>query len=324
MQTVKYCEENFEAWDEFVRQSLNGTFLHTRRYLSYHGERFKDVSLLFKDEDEKIVGVFPAAIDPNEGNRIVSHPGITYGGILHAGKLRGARMLEAFGKLKEFYAEQGFASLRYKAVPEIYHRAPAADDLYALFINSAARYRCDLSCAIGFAERPKASSRRERSLKKALKVGVRVEEGAHFASSLWKILEDNLARKYEARPVHTLDEITHLESLFSDQIKFVAAVLSGEVIAGVVLFVTDTTAHAQYIASSEVGYETSALDAVFDFCIEAAAKQGKRYFDFGTSNEDDGRKINATLYNFKSEFGGGGIAHEFYEINLQENQNSEK
>ena len=319
MKTVSYCEENFAAWDEFVGQSLNGTFLHTRRYLSYHGKRFRDVSLLLEDEDGKIVGVFPAAIDPNDDKRIVSHPGITYGGILHTGKLRGARMLEAFDNLKEFYAAQDFASLRYKAVPEIYHHAPAADDLYALFINNARRYRCDLSCAIGFAERPAVSSRRGRSLKKALKAGVHVEEGTHYAAALWGILEDNLARKYEARPVHTLEEITHLQVLFSEQIKFVAASLNGEVIAGVVLFVTDTTVHAQYIASSETGYETSALDAVFNFCIEAAATQGKRYFDFGTSNEDDGRKINATLYNFKSEFGGGGIAHEFYELNLQEN-----
>lgn len=317
MQAEIYSEENCQAWNEFVEQSLNGTFLHTRRYLSYHGERFKDVSLIIKDESEKIVGLFPAAIDPNDKKRVVSHPGITYGGILHAGKLRGAAMLEAFDKLKEFYAAQNFQSLRYKVVPGIYHRAPVSDDSYALFVNDAQRYRCDLSCSIDLKNRLKMSSRRERSLKKALKAGIRIEEGTHFAPALWEILQDNLARKYESRPVHTLEEISLLQTLFPNNVKFVAALLNDKVVAGIVLFITDTTAHAQYIASSETGYEISALDAVFNFCIEAAANDGKRFFDFGTSNEDEGRTLNTTLYNFKSEFGGGGIVHEFYEMNLQ-------
>lgn len=317
MKAEIYSEENYQAWDEFVEQSLNGTFLHTRRYLSYHGERFKDVSLIFRDESGKIIGLFPAAVDPNDEKRVVSHPGITYGGVLHAGKLRGAGMLEAFDKLKEFYAAQNFQAVRYKVVPDIYHRAPASDDLYALFVNDAQRYRCDLSCSIDVTNRLKMSSRRERSLKKALKAGIRIEEGTPFAPALWEILQDNLARKYEARPVHTLEEISLLKTLFPNNIKFVAALLNDKVVAGIVLFVTGTTAHAQYIASSETGYELSALDAVFNFCIEAAAKDGKRFFDFGTSNEDEGRTLNATLYNFKSEFGGGGIVHEFYELDLQ-------
>lgn len=317
MQIVRYCEQDAETWDDFVRQSLNGTFLHTRRYLVYHGGRFRDVSVLIKDETDKIVGLFPAAVDPNAERRVVSHPGITYGGILHAGELRGARMIKALAELKGYFVEQKFDALRYKVVPYIYHRAPASDDLYALFVHDAMRYRCDLSCALDFANRREASSRRKRSLKKALKSGVQVDEGTHFAEDLWRVLEENLASKYEARPVHSLEEITHLQSLFSERIKFVVAVLDGKVVAGIVLFLTETVAHAQYITSSPVGYETSALDAVFNHCIEAAANDGKRYFDFGTSNEDDGRKLNESLYNFKIEFGGGGIAHEFYEMNLQ-------
>ncbi len=315
---IECYDSSFESqWDNFVEQSLNGTFLHTRRYLAYHGNRFRDVSVLIKDENDKLAGLFPAAVDPNNEWRVVSHPGITYGGILHKGNLRGARMVEAVAELKTYYAGQKFGGLRYKTVPQIYHRAPASDDLYALFVHNAARYRCDLSCAIDLANRGEISSRRRRSLKKALKCGIRVDEDENFTAGLWEVLEKNLASKYETRPVHSLEEITLLQSLFPERIKSVAAMLDKEVVAGVVLFLTETVAHAQYIASSSVGYETSALDAVFNYCIEAAASAGKRYFDFGTSNEDDGRKLNENLYNFKSEFGGGGIAHEFYDINLR-------
>lgn len=317
MQIIRYREENAGEWDDFIGNSLNGTFLHTRRYLAYHGVRFTDVCVLITDESEKIVGLFPAAVDPADARRVVSHPGITYGGILHSGGLRGARMLEAVVELKKYYAGQNFDVLRYKAVPHIYHRAPADDDLYALFVHQAVRYRCDLSCAIDLTNRREISSRRKRSLKKALKSGVWVEEGSHFAGDLWQVLRENLSGKYDARPVHTVEEITFLQSLFPERIKFIGALLDDKIVAGAVLFLTETVAHAQYIASSSIGYETSALDAVFNYSIEAAANEGKHWFDFGTSNEEDGRKLNESLYNFKSEFGGGGIAHEFYEINLR-------
>jgi hypothetical protein len=317
MRIVQFCEEDTAVWDGFVGQSLTGTFLHTRRFLSYHGERFKDVSVLIKDENDELVGLFPAAIDSSDERRVISHPGITYGGVLHADELRGARMIEAFMELKKHYAAQDFTALQYKAVPHIYHRAPAADDLYAVFIHNAVRYRCDLSCAIDFANRRELSSRRKRSLKKALKSGIRVDEGASFSTALWGVLEENLVRKYEARPVHSLDEIIYLQSLFSEQIKFVVALLGNEVVAGIVLFLTETVAHVQYVASSPMGYETSALDAVFNHCLKEAEANGKRYFDFGTSNEENGRRLNESLYNFKSEFGAGGVAYEFYEMNLQ-------
>ena len=314
---IEAYNANFKSqWNEFVHNSKNGTFLFLRDYMDYHRDRFTDSSLLFFDDKDHLTAILPAN---KIENVLISHGGLTYGGFVVGNRMKANAMLEIFDDVLSYSKRLGFSKLIYKPVPRIYHRVPTDEDLYALFINSALRFRCDLSCAVDLTRRPELSSRRGRSLKKALKAGVRVEEGTHFAAALWGILEDNLARKYEARPVHTLEEITHLQTLFSEQIKFVAASLNGEVVAGVVLFVTDTTVHAQYIASSETGYETSALDAVFNFCIEAAASEGKRYFDFGTSNEDDGRKINATLYNFKSEFGGGGIAHEFYELNLQEN-----
>ena len=315
---IEFYNPSFESiWDNFVENSLNGTFLHTRRYLSYHRERFEDVSVLLKDENNKLVGLFPAAVDPNSKQRVVSHPGITYGGILHTGKLRGALMVRAIAELKNYYAERNFEALRYKVVPNIYHRFPAADDLYALFVHDAIRYRCDLSCAIDLRNRLEPSSRRRRSLKKALKFGITADESPRFAKDLWSVLEENLANKYKARPVHSIAEIMRLQSLFPEQIKFVAGLLEKRVVAGVVLFLTEVVAHVQYIASSQLGYETSALDEVFKHCIEAAINDGKQWFDFGTSNEDNGRKLNESLYNFKSEFGGGGVVHEFYEMSLR-------
>lgn len=292
------------------------TFLHSRRFLGYHGARFTDRSLLFRDERSRLLGVFPAAVDPADESRVVSHPGLTYGGVVHAGGLAGARMVSAIASIRDHYAEQGFSALRYKVVPAIYHRRPATDDVYALVRNGAVLYRCDLSCALDLGERGRRSERRQRGQRKAERLGVKVLFGAEHLDELWRVLEENLAQRHSLRPTHTVDEMRLLLSLVPEAIEVVTAHLDDSVVAGVVLFRTARVVHAQYVASDRRGRESAALDLLMERCIEQAEAAGARFFDFGISTEDEGRVLNAGLHRFKSEFGGGGVVHEFYELDL--------
>lgn len=303
-----------QLWDAWCADAVNATLLHTRRFLSYHGERFRDASVLVHEGD-KLVGVMSAAVAPADAALVVSHPGATYGGVVHDGRLTGERMLAAFEAISAFYRSQGFERLLYKALPHLYHTVPAQDDLYALFRLDARRVRCDLSSTIDLKNRRPLSDRRRRSLKKALKSVVMSDDMA-LLPQLWSVLQGNLERKHGARPVHSLEEITLLSQRFAQEIQIRCAVVDGTVVAGVLLFVSANVWHAQYIASSEAGYAVSALDAVFDAVIAEAGAQGARYFDFGISNENGGRVLNEGLYGFKSEFGGGGMVHEFYELTL--------
>ena len=305
-----------EQWDALVAEAPMGTFLHTRRFLGYHGGRFVDRSLLLLDDRSRLVAVFPAAQDPDDARRAVSHPGSTYGGLVHRGDLVGAAAVRVLEAVRDAYAAAGADLLLYKAVPHIYHRSPSADDIYALHRLGGRLVRCDLSCAIDLGERRPRTERRRRGERKAAKHGVTVASGPDRVAELWPVVEENLAREHDARPTHTLAELELLLSLFPDAIEIVAATLDGSVVAGVVLFKSARVVHAQYIASSEVGRDVSALDAVFEHCIEHARQAGARFFDFGISTEDAGRVLNETLYKFKSEFGGGGVAHEFFELEL--------
>lgn len=317
LKIVRYVDRANVRWDEFVANSHSGTFLHTRRYLSYHRDRYKDVSLFLEDDDGQVIGVMPAALDPRNDQRVVSHPGITYGGLLHAGKLKGERMVRSFNAVCEHYAAAGYESLAYKAVPYIYHHPPCFDDLYALFRLGANRYRCDLSCVIDLQYRGPLSTRRARALQKARKYNLTIHEGVEMADRFWPILEENLLRKHNLKPVHTLDEILLLHSRFPMNISFVLASIKDQAVAGVSLYETDVVSHAQYIGSSLKGYECAALDAVLDHCISRAQSRGLRYFDFGVSTVEDGRVLNSGLHDFKAEFGGGGVVHEFFELNLK-------
>ncbi|WP_284508030.1 GNAT family N-acetyltransferase [Caballeronia sp. GAOx1] len=314
MEVVRFESSHAARWDAFCDEAVNGTFLHTRRFLSYHGDRFKDVSaLLIKDGE--ILGAFPAAESPHERATVVSHPGVTYGGIVHAGGLNGGAMIEALGLLRQHYASEGYGCIRYKAVPHVYQIRPSQDDLYALFRLGARRSRCDLSCAIDLENRARPSERRRRGLKKALR-SVSVEVGARQVRAFWPVLTDNLSRKHDAAPVHDVKEMERLIALFPGGIELVCAKVDDRVEAGVVVFKTRRAWHAQYIAASETAYAMSALDAVFDRLIADAASADVRFFDFGTSNEREGLVLNEGLYQYKHEFGGGGVVHEFYDLDL--------
>jgi hypothetical protein len=311
-----FCADVCRKWDELIARSFAGTFLHTRRFLSYHSDRFRDLSACIYDAGH-LTAVFPAARDPGEETCVTSHPGVTYGGLMHDGGLRGNRMIEAFDKLREYYVEMGLRSMRYKAVPRMYHRVPAEDDLYALFRAGAKRYRCDLAAVVDLYNRATPSQRRKRCLRAAMASSLLVQEGNDTLAGFWEILENNLARKYGVRPTHTLEEMQLLLGRFPDQIRLVIAIAGEQIVAGVLLFVMPTTVHAQYIAATETGYALHALDAVIEHCVVAASHGPARWFSMGISNEPNDGVLNNGLHRFKTEFGAGAIAHELYELDLR-------
>lgn len=315
-----YEPADAEVWDVFCRATHQGTFLHLRQFLSYHGDRFQDCSLLLEKEG-RLVGIFPAALHSDDSRSVVSHPGITYGGILHQGGLRGELMLTALTEVRRHYMERGYVKLIYKAIPWFYHITPAQDDLYALYRLGARRIRCDLSSTIDLQHRLPVSERRKRSLKKTRKAGIEIREGNEYLPALWQVVTENLKRKHKTSPVHTQAEVIMLAERLPNNIRCVVGLLAHDVVAGVLIFSTPVVDHAQYIASSEAGYEISALDAVFEYCIDTAASDGKRWFDFGICTENGGQVLNEGLYRFKSEFGGGGTVHEFFELDLMEGGN---
>ncbi len=308
-----FASEDADQWDAFCSKSLQGTFLHTRKFLSYHQDRFIDQSLIVLD-DSGWLGIFPAAIDPKDATQIISHPGITYGGFVHQGGLRGEAMIDALLLVQNHYSGLGFKSLTYKVTPSFYHRSPAQDDLYALFRLGASKIRCDLSSTIDLNNRLPLMKGRRWGLKKAQKSSLNIVQGPKYVEDFCGILTSNLYEKHDTLPVHSLGEIETLIERFPDEILCVCAQIGEVIVAGVILFVTDQAIHTQYIASNAVGREISAMDAVIEHAISIGVKSSKKWFDFGINNENSGLILNDSLYTYKNGFGGGGYAHDFYQL----------
>ena len=306
------------AWDGLVARSINGTFLHTRRFLSYHGDRFEDRSLVVEGLNGKVRGVLPAAVDPTDASRIVSHPGITYGGLVHDGSLYGTRMVEAFDLVRALLAASGAAHLRYKAIPTIYHRVPAGDDAYAMFRSGARCVRRDLSATIDLAHRQAVWKRRRQRRRKAEGADVTVSWAWDELDAYWPLQQSMLQERFGTRPAHTLEEIAELARRFPDQIHLAVARSAGDVVAGGIIFCAPPVVHLQYSAASAVGRDVNALDLVVETTIgfASADPSAYRYYSFGISTEDEGRLLNDSLHEFKLSFGAGAVVYEHFEVDL--------
>lgn len=311
-----FDDSQADDWDDLVRRSCNGTFLHTRRFLSYHRDRFADRSLVLLNRRGRIAGVLPAAVSPADPETVVSHPGLTYGGLIHDGSVRGASMIAALQDAAGYYRRLGYRRLRYKAVPAIYHAEPADDDLYALFRLRARRNRSDLSATIDLSRRGRVSPRRIRSRKAAAAVAVSTSDTWDDVVDFWPILEANLAERHATSPVHSVAEIQLLHSLFPEAITLITARADGVLAGGTVLFAAGPVLHMQYTATTSEGRAACATDVVMERGIQMAHDGGYRYFDFGVSTNDAGWTLDENLYQFKVSFGAGGVTYDHYEVDL--------
>lgn len=311
IETVLYSAEKQAEWDAFVDASKNGTFMLKRGYVEYHSDRFTDFSMMFY-EDGKLLAVMPASL---HGKEVCSHGGLTYGGIVSDKRMTTPKMLEVFDALKAFLKEKGVEKLIYKRVPSVYFSYPSDEDLYALFRNNAKLVRRDISTAVYLPDKLRFSELRRRGVKKAVKNGLEVRQSFDYDGYI-ALLAEVLSVHHETKPVHTGAELALLANRFPEVVKLYCAYRGEEMMAGVLIFDTPLTVHAQYIANSEEGRNIGALDLVMDYLINTYS-EGKTYFDFGISTEEQGIVLNYGLIGQKEMFGGRGIAYDFYEWEIK-------
>jgi hypothetical protein len=245
---------------------------------------------------------------------LTSHAGLTFGGMVSDSTMKVGLMLDLFNSLMAHARSQGIERVVYKAVPHIYHRLPAEEDLYALFRHGARLVRRDVSVTIDMRERLPFSKGRKWALRQAEKAGLEVGRSYDFTTFM-SIEEQLLEAKYGARPVHSSAEIELLAKRFPDHIKLFEARLNGTMLGGVVIYESEQVAHAQYIGTNDDGRKYGALDLIVSYLINDYYA-AKPYFDFGISTEDEGRRLNSGLIENKEGYGARAVVHDFYELDL--------
>lgn len=308
---VRYTADKAEEWNKFVAESKNGTFLFDRHYMDYHSDRFQDYSLMFY-RNGGLYALLPAN---REDNILWSHRGLTYGGIIMNAESTAARIQQLFRELNDYLRADGFIKVVYKPVPHIFHRIPSEEDIYSLFsVCDAKLIDRSISSTLILQYPLKWHRDRRYGINKAKAHDVTVDESQDL-KGFWEVLTFNLRNKYDSCPVHSLEEMELLHDRFPQQIRLFTASKDGKVLGGTVLYITSTVVHTQYISANLEGKQWRVIDALFDYLLHECDWQ-QRYFDFGTSNEEDGRILVEPLIYQKEGFGGRGICYDWYEWTL--------
>ena len=309
---VRYTPAQLSEWNTFVSKSKNATFLFDRRYMDYHADRFEDYSLMVYYKSE-LYALLPAN---RVADTLYSHQGLTYGGLLMTSDSKTAVVRDAFVAVNNFLRQEGICRVIYKPIPWIYASLPSEEDLFAL--NNVCKAQVssrDVATVVMLSHRLPLSELRWRCVKKAWKAGVEIRE-AQDCSVFWPLLEANLKRRYNARPVHSLEEITLLKSRFPQQIRLFVACKDGRVIGGTLLYICARTIKTQYISANEEGRRVGALDLLFTTLLDKCSENGMEYFDFGTSNRPENDDLNDSLIFQKEGFGGRAVCYDTYEYSL--------
>lgn len=305
----KYQDSDYQNWNAFIGQAKNATFLFHRDFMEYHKDRFEDFSLMIFD-NENLVAVLPSN---RVGEVVYSHQGLTYGGVVYNEKLKLASVIEVFKNVLFFLNDSDIKKIQLKLIPSIYHQKPAEELNYVLFLLKAQLTRRDTLAVVDLLQPYSLSKIRKRGVKNGINNGLVVKEVDCFTDFWKEILIPNLAKKHQATPVHSLEEITQLKTLFPEKIRQFNVYENGEIVAGTTIFESLTVAHSQYISGKEDKNELGGLDLLFYQLISETFKN-KRFFDFGISNENQGLRLNGGLSYWKESFGAHSLVQDFYEV----------
>ena len=296
-QVRRYQPQDFEVWNAFISVAKNATFLFHRNFMEYHADRFEDYSLLVFEEN-KVISVLPAN---RVGATVFSHQGLSYGGVIVKDDIRIKEFVSVFKVLMQFLESNGMETFEMKMLPKIYNQTLADEIDYVSFLMQSQLFRTDVYLAIDMQKVYEPNRNRKRALKVASELGIVIKEDNDY-SSFWNlILTPNLNERFQVNPVHTLDEIRQLAASFPENITLFNAYQDNDLKAGVVMFITETTAHFQYSSGGNDRNDTAALDVLFDCIIKKYAH--KKYVSFGSSSEENGLKLNEGLAYWKESFG---------------------
>lgn len=303
-----YDPAHYNQWNAFIAQAKNATFLFHRDFMEYHADRFTDHSLMIF-EGEKLKAVLPAH---RLENTLFSHLGLTYGGLIYDEKTKQAEVIRMFQRLLFFLDQSGIDKLYLKTMPSIYHLKPAEELSYALFLANVKLVRRDSLSVVDLSKPYFVSKTRRESIRRGERNGLVIKEEPNFKLFWEKILIPNLSKKHGVKPVHSLEEIEKLHKLFPENIRHFNVFHNDRIVAGTTVFVSDQVAHPQYISGQSEKNELGSLDFLYHHLISNVFKD-KHFFDFGISNEEQGKKLNEGLIFWKESFGASTMVHDFYE-----------
>lgn len=309
----RYQPAHKKQWDDFIKTSQADCLLFYRDFMEYHADRFEDHSLVFEDH-KGWLAVFPAHLS---GKCLVSHGGLTFGGIVTRERCCWKDHVGLMKALQEYILQQKFKSICLKSLPFFYQKRYNGETDFLFYQNGAKIIRRDLNYLIDFREPLVLNKTKNQIYKKGLSKNFKIEAETDFKYFWTELLQPTLKNKYGASPTHTIIEIQKLKNLFPTQIKLFTLYFNDKMLAGIVIFENAKVVKSQYTAVNDMGKKICALDHLYIFLIKKYQQEGFRYFDLGHVNTHKLPIVNNTLIQYKEGLGARPYNLDTYTIDLQ-------
>ena len=295
MEIHKYKARHKTIWDNFVRKSANGVFLHERDFMEYHSDRFEDHSLMFY-KDDKLIACLPAHVYKANFS---SHYGLTYAGFIIGAVLEYPQ--EIFNQLVEYCKKNKFQTIDIKLPPKFYdpnfeNTLSHLERLNFQIIDHSTDLFVDLN------KKWKPSSKKTAGYRNGKFALHKLVASRDFASFWENILIPQLRSRHQTDPVHTSHEIELLNGRYPEQIQHYDVVADVGNVAGMTVFNYGTIWKVQYAFGTDEGFTLKAMDFLYLEIIQLARDQSVSIIDLGTVNNSD-ETINEGLQRFKVELG---------------------
>jgi hypothetical protein len=319
---TSYSEEFAEVWDNFVQNaSVNGTFLHTRKFYNHHPRnRIDDRSFLFYKRNKLIAVIGCTLQSVTDDLVLVSHQRSTYGGFVMSEDVG----VEASIAIVHLFLQEaetiGVNQIIIRNPFRIFNKKPCDQFDYALWYFGFTILSRQLEIAIPlhnqFTIKSSYTEGTRSGLHKAAKA-LKVEESTDY-ETFWTLLEETLRVKHNLAPVHSYHEFLELiKNVGPGKIKLFVTKKEDRIIAGTIVFVVNETGiHSQYIAYDKAFQNERPLNILLHEVSRWAQGKGYLYFNLGTANEDNGKEINFNLFKFKESYGGRGVLRETLHLKL--------
>ena len=324
IEIFKYNHNMNNEWDQFVSNSYNGTIFHKRQFLSYHIDRsFEDCSIIFKKR-KKIIAIISAAVIKNNGSKtFFSHPGASFGGIVHQ-NLSFDDCDKIIELIEKFCKDNKYNNIFMVQTPTIYnqyHQNEIVD--YVLKINGYKNIENYISNVLTIEKDTQnqlseiaKNKKRSISYYKTLidKHNLKFKWVDDF-KEFYPILLKNKS-KHNSKPTHSEKELEILKSMFPDEI-FQLMLYSEDIpIAGMTLFKANVKGAILFYSMFDYDYnKMQPIPLLMHYIIEWAKKNELSFIDYGVSHmpqADNPLAPSRSLIKFKEEFGCFGIVRSTY------------
>lgn len=308
---------DYQKWLALLEKSDGATLFHHPDFLGYHGDKFAELHIgVFKGEE--LFGLIPMALVDEQGMKVAKSPyGASYGGFIFSKITDYAESAEIAGSFILLLKSINVQHFRMTPSLPIYYHTHSDTFIFALLERGLKIVNSDISNAVCVQDKDiinECLNSKTRNLyKKAAKSSLSIVEKDSL-DVFWQLLEITY-QKHGTVSTHSKQELEHLMFQFPTKITCDTVYLEATPLAAIAYFEINNLVTLSFYHVQNYEYKHhQPLTYLIVHALNKAKKEGKQYYDFGTSSVN--MVANPNNFHFKEGFGAKGIFRMTYSMDL--------